>query len=467
MTNRYPDGYDNRRDDRRRGAYEDRPSGGRRDAYGNGRAVRGGGRGMPSARDVPYRGEHDPRYEEPDQYATRRDGYGGYDGYRGEGSAFDGRRDVYDRPGAGARGGPRRDSGRRGTREPGVPERRRGKRRGGRWGLPVVAAVVVILAAGGVAARETGSLRFLDKARTTGTSAGPKTITGGPGTTTTQDWEGTGLTAIALDPSHFAQGACTEFVPGGGAARDETVFIDAGHGGIDPGGTGETSSGAEVTESVINLAVTLDAMKILTSEGYTVVVSRTEQTTVLKLESGDTDEGLLSVTGVEQDLAARDQCANMAHANLLVGIYMNAGAADEAGSVTIYDDARPFAADNIKFADLLQADVLADLNAHGYQIPNGGVNNDAGYGSTTSQAGASYGHLELLGPSYPADGFTTPSEMPGALIEPLFLTDPFEATIADSSSGQQLIAEGVSRSAEQYFAETAKSTAKASAPASS
>jgi N-acetylmuramoyl-L-alanine amidase len=327
------------------------------------------------------------------------------------------------------------------------------KRRGGRRGLLVVAAVVVILVAGGVAAR--------------GIRAGSKTITGGPGTTTTQNWEGTGLTAIALDPSYFAQGACTEFVPGGGATKDETVFIDAGHGGIDPGGTGETSSGAEVTESVVNLAITLDAMKILTGEGYTVVVSRTEQTTVLKLASDDTDDGLLSDTGVEQDLAARDQCANMAHANLLVGLYMDAGTSDEEGSLTVYDDARPFAADNVKFADLLQADVLAKLNAQGYQIPDDGVSDDAGYGSTASEAGDSYGHLELLGPAYPVGGFTTPSEMPGALIEPLYLSDPFEATVADSSSGQQVIAEGLSQSVGQYFAETAKSTAKAPASASS
>jgi N-acetylmuramoyl-L-alanine amidase len=396
MANRYPDGYGDRRDDRRRGVYGDRPG----------------------ARSIPHRDEHDPLFDEPGPYATRRDNGG-----------------------------------------PGAPERRRGKPRGGRRGLLVVAAAVVILAAGGVAARATGSLGLLDKAWTTST--------GGPGTTTTQNWEGTGLTAIALDPSYFAQGACTEFVPGGGATKDQTVFIDAGHGGIDPGGTGETSSGVEVTESVTNLAITLDAMKILTSEGYTVVVSRTEQTTVLKLGSGDTDGDLLTATGVEQDLAARDQCANMAHANLLVGIYMNAGASDEGGSVTVYDDARPFAADNIKFADLLQADVLAELNAQGDQIPNDGVNNDAGYGSTTSQAGVSYGHLEVLGPAYPAGDFTTPSEMPGALIEPLFLSDPFEATIADSPSGQQLIAEGMSQSVEQYFAETATSTAKASTSASS
>jgi N-acetylmuramoyl-L-alanine amidase len=245
-----------------------------------------------------------------------------------------------------------------------------------------------------------------------------------------------------------------EFTASGGASKDETVFIDAGHGGIDPGGTGTTESGSQITESAINLSVTLDAMKVLAGEGYRVVVSRTEQTTVVKLAPDDTDDGLLSVQGVEDDLAARDACANDAHANLLVGIYMNAGTADEAGSVTVYDNARSFSADNLRFANLLQADVLAKLNAKGYEIPDGGVSNDTGFGSTTSEAGVTYGHLELLGPSFPSGGFTDPSDMPGALIEPLFLSDPFEASIASSSSGQQLIAEGVAASVGQYFAKS-------------
>jgi N-acetylmuramoyl-L-alanine amidase len=42
--------------------------------------------------------------------------------------------------------------------------------------------------------------------------------------------------------------------------------------------------------------------------------------------------------------------------------------------------------------------------------------------------------------------------MPGALVEPLFITDPFERSIAASSRGQRVIAAGLSRAIEQYFA---------------
>ena len=41
--------------------------------------------------------------------------------------------------------------------------------------------------------------------------------------------------------------------------------------------------------------------------------------------------------------------------------------------------------------------------------------------------------------------------MPGALVEPLFITDPFEGSIAASSRGQQIIAAGLARAIEQYF----------------
>jgi N-acetylmuramoyl-L-alanine amidase len=55
----------------------------------------------------------------------------------------------------------------------------------------------------------------------------------------------------------------------------------------------------------------------------------------------------------------------------------------------------------------------------------------------------------MLGPADPGF-FSTPSEMPGALIQPLFITDPFEASIADSARGQEVIADGIARAAEQY-----------------
>lgn len=274
----------------------------------------------------------------------------------------------------------------------------------------------------------------------------------------------------ALDPKAFAPGACMAFAPTHGD-RHQTAFLDAGHGGVDPGGTGETEGGEAIAEAPVNLAVELDAMALLRAKGYRVVVSRTGDTTVVRLGAKDTDQGVLSLQGSHDDVVARDRCADLARATVLVGIAMDSGDASNAGSVTVYDADRPFSASNSRLATLLQRDVLADLDARGWQIPDGGVMPDTGYGSSVgdpSSGGlaaeaAGYDHLLLIGPAQPGY-FTTPSTMPGAVIEPLYLTDPFEASIAVTPPGQQIIARGIATAVEQYLAPgAARSTAPASA----
>jgi len=254
----------------------------------------------------------------------------------------------------------------------------------------------------------------------------------------------------AIDPALFSPGACVAFAPTAGD-RHETVFLDAGHGGIDPGAVGTTQNGTAVAESTVNLPIELDTMAILRAEGYRVVVSRTSNTSVTKLTRADVSGGLLTVQGAFADVAARDVCANLARADVLVGIYMDGGYAGQGGSVTGYDADRPFSAQNLRLATLVQHDVLAAMNARGWQIPDNGVLPDSGLGSATSAAAQAYDHLLLLGPAK-AGYFSTPSTMPGALIEPLYVTDPFEASIAASAQGQHVIADGLAKAIRQYFA---------------
>ncbi len=263
----------------------------------------------------------------------------------------------------------------------------------------------------------------------------------------------------SLDPAVFADGSCVPFAPTAGN-RNMTVFLDAGHGGIDPGGVGTTESGTTITEATETLPVELGAMALLRADGFRVVVSRTTANTVVRLTPADRSGGELSLTGSHNDVAARDQCANDAHAQVLVGIYYDAGAsAENAGSLTAYDSARSFAADNLRLATLVQHDVVSDMDAQGWAIPDDGVQTDGSLGSFVGNASdggiageaAAYQHLLLLGPAAPGY-FTTPSQMPGAVIEPLYLTDPYEGSIADSSLGQQTIARGIATAVEQYVA---------------
>jgi len=257
-------------------------------------------------------------------------------------------------------------------------------------------------------------------------------------------------TVQAVDPALFASGACMAFPPTEGD-RHETVFLDAGHGGLDPGAVGTTQAGATVEESTVNLAIELDTTAILRAQGYRVVVSRTANSSVTRLTPGDVDGRLLTVQGVFNDVTARAVCANMAKANVLVGIYMDSGASWDAGCITGYDQDRPFSRQNLRLATLLQRDVLGAMNAQRWDIPDEGVQNDTGLGSALTAAAEAYNHLLLLGPAKKGY-FKTPSQMPGALIEPLFVTDPFEGSIAASAHGQQVIARAMAEAVDQYFA---------------
>jgi N-acetylmuramoyl-L-alanine amidase len=158
----------------------------------------------------------------------------------------------------------------------------------------------------------------------------------------------------------FAPGACVAFAPTKGD-RHETVFLDAGHGGIDPGGVGTTDIRRRpLTKPNLTLPVELDAMARLRAKGFRVVVSRTRSSTVVRLRSGDESGGILTLQGSHDDVVARDVCANDAKARALVGIYFDAGiSAQNAGSLTAYDAARPFSAANLALATLVQRDVLA------------------------------------------------------------------------------------------------------------
>ncbi len=59
------------------------------------------------------------------------------------------------------------------------------------------------------------------------------------------------------------------------------------------------------------------------------VVSRTGATSVARLAADDLSEGALTVQGAHDDVAARDVCANLAEATILIGIYFDAGASSD------------------------------------------------------------------------------------------------------------------------------------------
>jgi N-acetylmuramoyl-L-alanine amidase len=229
------------------------------------------------------------------------------------------------------------------------------------------------------------------------------------------------------------------------------VFIDAGHGGPDPGGVGRTSAGQTIGEAPLNVLVATDAATLLRRHGFSVVLSRTGPDAVARPTSGDLVGGAFTPTGSHRDLVARDLCADLAHANAVLGIDFNAaGSPSAAGSVTLYDAVRPYARASLRLAQLAQREVVASLRAEGAAVPDLGIHTDVGFGSALTQADRAYGHLLLLGPAK-LGYLDTPTMAPAALIEPLFLSDPPEASVADSRAGRHAIARGLADAVTQFF----------------
>jgi N-acetylmuramoyl-L-alanine amidase len=257
-------------------------------------------------------------------------------------------------------------------------------------------------------------------------------------------------TAIKLDPSPPAtsvanhvllpdleSGACMSLAATH-AGSGQTVFIDPGHGGLDPGVVGGTAA-RPVLEKDATLAVASRLSDLLRAAGYRVVMARTQDTTVIKLSSSDSVYGSLTASAEHRDLATRAACANAAGAAALLSIHFDAfGDSSVGGTETFYDAARSFAPASRMLATDVQTALVAALGT----ADRGVWTDDQLAAPTLTSSGSTYNHLIELGPL--STGWVdVPSQMAGALVEPLFLTNPTEARLASDPSGQQVIAEAL------------------------
>jgi N-acetylmuramoyl-L-alanine amidase len=250
-------------------------------------------------------------------------------------------------------------------------------------------------------------------------------------------------TQIALPG--LESGACMSYPAANGRAS-KTVFIDPGHGGIDPGVV--TSVGGRPTfEKEATLAVANRLSTILRADGYRVVMARTRDSSVVKLSPDDTADGAMKSSAAHRDLLARAACANAAQASVLLSIHFDAFSDPSVGgSETFYDAARTFAAENKRLATTLQSALVTGLGTS----DRGAWSDDKLNAPTLTSEGRDYGYLIELGPK--AVGWVdNPSQMPGALVEPLFLTNPAEAQMAIDRAGQERIAQALAAGLEKYL----------------
>lgn len=204
-------------------------------------------------------------------------------------------------------------------------------------------------------------------------------------------------------------------------------------------------------EKTITLALAQQTAAKLRARGYRVVLYRNTDALPGLTKADLTADGTeLTPQGVLDDLQRRIDKANASGAKVLLSIHLNAyDDPSVAGAETFYDPDRPFAADNQRLARLVQGDLIAALRAAGYRTPDRGVVDD-----TTLQAPGvgslhDYDHLVLLGPAVP--GQLRPSQLPGALSESLFLSNPPEATAALDPQVQDVIAGAFAQAIAEFF----------------
>lgn len=177
------------------------------------------------------------------------------------------------------------------------------------------------------------------------------------------------------------------------------VVLDAGHGGRDPGAVGRGG----LQEKQVNLAVALALEKKLTRRGWTVVLTRASDVTLL--------------------LAARVAAVQAARPDLLLSLHVNSSAAEAPAYVSGHVLARGGLEERVAGA-LVQA--VAD--ATGW--PNGGV---------------FVNNFYLL----------RESKVPAVLLETGFISNPAQEKWLAVSANREVLAEAIGRGlAEVYGKET-------------
>lgn len=220
------------------------------------------------------------------------------------------------------------------------------------------------------------------------------------------------------------------------ATGRKVVAIDPGHGGRE---SGAVSPGG-LAEKNVNLRIALKLAALLRAAGYEPVLTRSSDTGVNLAGRDLNGDG---VVNTNDDLQARVDVANAAHADILVNIHNNSSAdSGVKGTRVYYCAARPFASQSIRLAGALERHIVETLQAAGYSALQLGISDDA-------RLRKPYGHLALLGPLTPR--VARASNMPGALGETLYLSNPVEGSLLARDSILSAIAQGYFDGIREYF----------------
>jgi len=230
------------------------------------------------------------------------------------------------------------------------------------------------------------------------------------------------------------------------------VALDPGHGGDDLGARHFKLDGnMDFYESEVNLQLALRIGSKLQAKGFRVMYTRDGNYYPNRNKVDLNGDGEFND---RDDLLYRNHLINQAGADLLLSLHENAWEdRDEAlvratgGTTTYYCPDRPFAERSLRFATLVQEQVLATLRRFSYEPVDRGVvvDHELADGSSDGM------HLVMLGPVDHVIKEAT--QMPGVLSEPMFITCDPEAALMQRDDFMDALAEGYVEAIEAYFEE--------------
>jgi N-acetylmuramoyl-L-alanine amidase len=233
--------------------------------------------------------------------------------------------------------------------------------------------------------------------------------------------------AVRIEPATAAGTGVAQPVRPAGDDRRITVFLDPGHGGRDPGWGASYILPDMPLEKDLTLDVARRTAAYLEEKGYRVVLSRTTDTDVNEPEQDLNGDGCIDPI---DEIQARIDLANASGAAALVSIHFNGLPGTQlSGSATFYNAVREFHEDNERLAQLIQSAQLEALAGFGHEARDwGALRDDSFDGPSQTECPTGYRYYTLIGPA--AAGRPRPSQMPGVVIEALFLTHLEEAKLA-------------------------------------
>ncbi len=212
-------------------------------------------------------------------------------------------------------------------------------------------------------------------------------------------------------------------------------------------------------ESEVVLDISLRLARLLEAKGYDVVLTRDGDYLLNNYVGENIGPDITGDGEVDwvDDLQLRVDLINEAKADLLLSIHLNGFDHPDKeivrqvyGTTTYYCEARPFAAQSRRFAEIVQEHVLAFLAETGLETYDRGAIPD----STLAVPGEPGQHLVLLGPC--EERCVRPSQMPGALSEPVFISNPMEAEFLKRPEFLEALAATYVAAIETYRAEVGR-----------